>query len=83
MNTKISRGNRDVQLAAWMGYESGLGERIEFQFLNFSKAWNDCWPLIKDTVKERGWELSSKDTLEMWFKEGYGRGMAAKAEKQG
>jgi hypothetical protein len=83
MDIKVNRGNRDIQLASWMGYESGLGERMEFQFASQDKAWNDCWLLIKDTVKEKGWEISSKDTLEIWFKRGYAKGANEKAAKQG
>ena len=83
MDTKVTRENRDIQLASWLGYECGLGERIEYQFPSQDKAWNDCWLLIKDAVKEKGWELSSKDNLEMWFKRGYAKGAGEKEAKQG
>lgn len=83
MDIKVNRGNRDIQLASWMGYECGLGERIEFMFPSRDKAWNDCWPLIKDTAREKGWTLTSKDNIETWFKQGYARGAAAKVAKQG
>lgn len=83
MDIKTTRANRDIQLASWMGYESGLGERLEFQFPNRDKAWNDCWPLIKDVARERGWTLTSKDNLETWFKQGYAKGAETKAAKLG
>lgn len=82
MDIKVNRGNRDIQLASFMGYESGLGERVEFQFTNLDKAWNDCWLLIKDEAHRRGWNLSSKDEIERWFKEGFKRGKTTREAKQ-
>lgn len=83
MDIKRTAYNRDIQLAAFMGYESGLGDRVEFQFPSLDKAWNDCWLLIKDEARQRGWVLHSKDEIERWFKEGFRRGKEkAEADKQ-
>lgn len=79
---KLTQSNRDLELAFQTGYRCGLGKEEQFRFPNCDKAFNDCWPFLKDAAKGGGWTLSSKDAVEREFRRGWGKGVSQRGPKR-
>lgn len=75
---RLTRSNRDLALAFQVGYRCGEGKEAQFQFSNCDKAFNNCWPFLKDAAREGGWALSSKDAIEREFRRGWGQAVEKK-----